>query len=126
MITSSYEKTIIDILNKEGIKFSREKTFDDLKNGLYRFDFYLPDKNILIKCDGEQHYHFTKAFYKKREDFLKSKERDRKKNAYALSHNIQLYRIPFFKMDSIKTFNDMTNKEFLVISIYHNDRVKVE
>ena len=55
---SSLEEHIISILNKENIKFQKEFTFKDLKNGKYRFDFYLEDKNILIEVQGAQHYEF--------------------------------------------------------------------
>ena len=38
---SSYEEKIISLLKKSKLKFEREKTFTDLKNGRYRFDFYI-------------------------------------------------------------------------------------
>lgn len=77
---SSYEKKVIEILNREKVKFVKEKTFDDLHHGYYRFDFFLPEKNILLEVQGRQHTEFTKVFYKTRSDFLKAQERDREKN----------------------------------------------
>ena len=53
---SSYENHVVKLLNKEKIKYQREKTFSDLKGGKYRFDFYLPNYNgqaIIIEVDGE-------------------------------------------------------------------------
>ena len=53
---SSYENKIIDILKKDKIKFYREKTFSDLKHGLFRFDFYIFDlygAPTIIEVDGE-------------------------------------------------------------------------
>ena len=53
---SKGEDRIVDLLNKEGIKFVREKTFSDLKHGLFRYDFYLPDVDgarIIIEFNGE-------------------------------------------------------------------------
>ena len=41
------------VLRKEGIGFVREKTYSDLKNGLFRFDFYIPSMAIIIEVDGE-------------------------------------------------------------------------
>ena len=67
---SSYENQIIDILKKDKIKFYREKTFSDLKHGLFRFDFYIFDLNgatAIIEVDGEQHFkpvYGRKAFLK--------------------------------------------------------------
>jgi very-short-patch-repair endonuclease len=56
---SKYENYIMEILKTARIKFLKEKTFKDLKNGLYRFDFYLPCHlgGVIIEVDGEQHFH---------------------------------------------------------------------
>ena len=123
MKTSSLEEHIIKILQKEKIKFQREKTYPDLKSGYYRFDFFLPQYNLLIEVDGAQHYKFSKIFHKKRQDFLKAQERDRKKNSYALSHNILLYRIPYFEIENINTFQDILQDKFLVKDKWHCDNV---
>ena len=123
MKTSSLEEHIISVLKKEKIKFQREKTYPDLKSGYYRFDFYLPEQNILCECDGIQHYKFSKKFHKSRQDFLKAQERDRKKNSYALSHNIPLYRIPYFEIENINTFQDILQDKFLVKDKWHCDNV---
>lgn len=123
MKTSSLEEKIITILKKEKIKFQREKTYPDLKFGYYRFDFLLPQHNLLIEVDGAQHYKFSKLFHKKRQDFLKAQERDRRKNSYALSHNIPLYRIPYFEIENINTFQDIIQDKFLVKNKWHCDNV---
>lgn len=123
MKTSSLEEHIISILKKEKIKFEREKTYPDLKFGYYRFDFFLPQKNLIIEVDGAQHYKFSKVFHKKRQDFLKAQERDRRKNAYCLSHNITLYRIPYFEIENIKQFKDIVQDKFLVRDKWHCDNV---
>lgn len=122
---SKLEDIVVNILINEKIDFIREKTFPDLKHGYYRFDFYLPTKNILIEVDGIQHMQFTKIFYKKRADFLKAQERDRRKNSYALAHNIPLYRLPVWEMMNLTCFNDILADKFLVKSQYHNDMLKV-
>ena len=123
MKTSSLEEHIIKILQKEKIKFEREKTYSDLKSGYYRFDFFLPDFNICCEVDGMQHYKFLKVFYKKRQDFLKAQERDRRKNSYCLAHNILLYRIPYFEIENIKQFKDIIQDKFLVKTKWHCDEV---
>lgn len=123
MKTSNLEEKIITILKKEKIKFQREKTYPDLKFGYYRFDFFLPQYNLLIEVDGAQHYKFSKLFHKKRQDFLKAQERDRRKNSYALSHNIPLYRIPYFEIENINTFKDILQDKFLVKDKWHCDNV---
>ena len=123
MKTSSLEEHIISVLKKEKIKFQREKTYPDLKSGYYRFDFFMPQYNLLIEVDGAQHYKFSKIFHKKRQDFLKAQERDRRKNSYALSHNIPLYRIPCFEIENINTFQDILQDKFLVKDKWHCDNV---
>lgn len=123
MKTSSLEEHIIKILQNEKIKFEREKTYPDLKFGYYRFDFFLPQQNLIIEVDGAQHYKFSKIFHKKRQDFLKAQERDRRKNSYCLSHNISLYRIPYFEVENIKQFKDIIQDEFLVKDKWHCDNV---
>lgn len=119
---SSYEKYIADILFKEKIKYTKEKTFNDLRGGRYRYDFYLHLKEpIIIEVDGQYHFkpiHGAGA--------LKvQKEHDRRKNSYCLANNIKLYRIPYWEINQIKTFSDMTKNKYLVKSKWHSDFLKV-
>ena len=54
---SKLENHIKQILNKYEIKYIQEKTFEWLKyNGPLRLDFYLPEFNIAIECQGKQHF----------------------------------------------------------------------
>lgn len=122
---SSYEAAVINILQAAAVRFEREKHFKDLHYGYYRFDFFIPNMNIIIECDGEQHFCYSKKFHKKREDFLKSQERDRRKNSYCLANNIKLYRIPFWEFENIKTFSDLIQNKFLVKNKWHNDTLKI-
>lgn len=117
---SSLEQVIYKILVQANIRFEREKQFKDCYNGLYRFDFYCPDLNIIIEVHGAQHYKFTN-FFKNRSEFLKSQERDRRKISYCLSKGIKLYCIPYWDIDTIKTFDDITQEKFLAITKFHND-----
>jgi hypothetical protein len=53
---SKGEDKIVDMLNRAGIRFVREKTFSDLKHGLFRFDFYIKDAvgaECIIEYNGE-------------------------------------------------------------------------
>ena len=46
----------MELLKKAKISFFREKTFKNLKNGLFRFDFYIPNLSgtpAIIEVDGE-------------------------------------------------------------------------
>lgn len=116
---SGYEMHIIQILQKEKINFIREKTFQDLKNGALRFDFYLYEKNIIIEVDGEYHFKPIRG----RQKFLLQAEYDRKKNSYCLANNISLYRIPYWELKNINNFSDILNNKFLVKTRWHNDKL---
>lgn len=122
---SKGEEKIAYILKKAHIKFIREKTFRDLRQGLYKFDFFIPHMNMVIELDGEQHFKHVKYFHKTRKDFLAAKERDRRKNSYCLSHGIYLYRIPFWELDNINSFKDITQNKFRVLSKFHNDNLSI-
>lgn len=120
---SSYEEKIMLILRAAAIKFQREKTFHDLRGGKYRYDFYIPSLNILIEVDGQYHFFPIRG----QQELKAQKERDRRKNSYALAHGINLYRIPYWDLEggAIKKFNDITKKTYLVDSKWWNDRIKV-
>lgn len=42
-------------------------------------DFYLPDYNIAIECQGEQHFKYIPFFFKNEEKFNKAIKRDKEK-----------------------------------------------
>ena len=52
---SKGEDKIVDMLNAAGLKFEREKTFKDLKHGIFRFDFcvYVDGGRAIIEYNGE-------------------------------------------------------------------------
>ena len=120
---SKYEDQIIKILKQSKISFQREKTFQDLKHGLFRFDFYIPDLNgqvVIVEVDGEQHF---KPIYG-RQAFLKGQEHDRRKNSYCLANDILLYRIPYWEIKNINSSSDIFIDKFLVKTRWHNDQLK--
>lgn len=120
---SSFEKIVRSILVESGVQFEQEKQFKDLYNGLYRFDFYLPQLNRVIEVQGMQHYVYSSQFHANRSDFTKAQERDRRKLAYCLANDIQAYCIPYWEIGNIKTFDDLFQEKFCVHSKFHNDEV---
>lgn len=121
MATSKGEQKIIDILHREGIYFEREKQFPDLRGGVYRYDFFLPDRNICLEYNGEQHYVHTKFMHKTISDFKKAQERDRRKVSYCLARGIKLYCIPYWDLEKIENFDDLVKSEYLARTQFHND-----
>jgi len=89
---SKGEKYVASCLRKLKIAFEREKKFPDCKHKTYlRFDFYLPDHNILIEYDGEHHYkpilqwhegRYSVSKEKAQEHLNGVKMRDKIKNKY--------------------------------------------
>lgn len=103
------EQKIKQILEEAHIVFEREKTFSDCvsdKNYPYRFDFYLPDYNLICEYDGEQHYHNQTHFTSRLEDIQRS---DKYKDDWCKNHNIKLVRIPYTEYKNI-TLNMILNK----------------
>lgn len=92
---SKGELKIKEILKELNISFEEQKTFEDciFINNLY-FDFYLPDYNLLIEYDGEQHFKPIE-FFGGKQKFEEQQKRDNFKNNYCLINNIRLIRIPY-------------------------------
>jgi len=79
-------------LVKNNIKYKREQKFKKCKNKReLPFDFYLPEKNLLIEYDGSQH--FYPKF--KEENLTKIQFNDKIKNRFCEENKIRLVRINF-------------------------------
>lgn len=120
---SKVEDRFAQIFISANIPYVREKTFPELKNGILRYDFYLPTFNILVEIDSMLHFKPIPKFHKSKTDFTHAQQNDRLKNSFALSHNIKLYRIPEWEFQNIKTFADILQSKFLVKDKWHNDRI---
>lgn len=121
---SKYENKVMEILKKEKIGFMREKTFKDLRNGLFRFDFYLPNyygRPVIIEVDGEQHF---QPIYG-RQAFMKGQEHDRQKNSYCLARDVPLYRVPYWQIAKLASTKGIFSEENLVKTRWHNDKISV-
>lgn len=115
-LNSIGESQIQSLLQENNILFEKQKIFEDCINPQtqqkLRYDFYLPDCNRLIEFDGEQHYQVIEYFGGK-EKLLQQQELDKIKNEYALSHGIDLVRIPYWKKNKI-TLDLLLGKEYLI------------
>lgn len=93
-------------------KFLEERKVDFIHNkacldflGELRPDFYLPDYNLIIEYDGEQHFKPVDLFGGD-EEFLKTQERDKLKNKLCEEHNIKLVRISYTQFNEIEEIID--------------------
>ena len=80
---SKLENKVKSLLNENKIGFISQKRFD--WSGLYSFDFYLPQFDLAIECQGKQHYSTDTMF-----DYNKSIERDLNKNRLCLENNLSV------------------------------------
>ena len=94
---SKGEKLIRIWLINNQIIFEQQKKFKHCKNKKeLPFDFYLPNKNTLIKYDGIQHFKPIKIFGGENE-FIKIKKYDEIKNKFVEENNINLIRISYWE-----------------------------
>lgn len=101
-LKSRGELKVRNILNSLQIEFLDQYSFEDLtgKGKQLKFDFYLPDQNILIEYQGSQHYESFDHFGG--EERLKTQqEYDSLKRDYCESHNIKLIEIPYWDYNKL-------------------------
>ena len=115
------EKEISNVLIDNEIKFEYNKTFDWLKhkNNMY-IDFYLPEYNIAIECQGEQHLIKERKFdilKKSDEDNLK---RDVEKNHLCLENGIKMI---YFSYTGFNEINE--NKNLYSTNPYFTNKFKL-
>ena len=101
---SKGEMLILIYLRKKGVILEQQKQFVDCKNILpLPFDFYLPEYNMLIEFDGEQHFKFNPKgdFIKTQEELDERQRLDKIKTEYCINNNIKLLRISYKEIDNI-------------------------
>lgn len=105
---SKGENTICYILDKNNINFVRQKTFDTCRYiQKLRFDFYVPEYNLLCEFQGKQHY--TPICFGKDKDFVRaektfkiSKQRDIIKKQWAIDNGYRFLEISYKEIDRIE------------------------
>lgn len=111
---SSGELKIRTLLEEHNILFETQKTFDSCRfadtQALARFDFYLPDYNIIIEYDGQQHYKERQGW----EDLSKIQQRDLYKNEWCKENNITLIRIPYTDFSKIEINDLLLESEYIL------------
>lgn len=100
------EEAISRYLEEKGLSFTREKNFDIDGLRRLRYDFYLPDKGILIEYNGAQHYRVV-DWYGGVWRLLQQQIVDKKKRNMAEEMGLMLLEIPFW---SYKKINDILDR----------------
>ena len=109
-IAYNNEKEIISILERWGYKVESQKRFDDCRDkNTLPFDLYIPEVNVLIEYDGEQHY--QPILYKGMnniKDAVASHQTTMKhdliKTEFCKAHLIPLIRVPYWEADNMESF----------------------
>ena len=100
---SKGEEIIKSILEELKVDFISQYKFKDCKDLLpLPFDFYLPNYNLIIEYDGEQHFDVNRAFNSNENKFWETVIHDAIKNTYCEDNNINMLRIPFWEYNNIK------------------------
>lgn len=98
------ERKVKRFLDKNKVLYESQKKFSECKNlNPLPFDFYLPEFDVCIEYDGEQHFEprFTKS-KKSLSNFEKTKNNDSIKDDFCIDNNIGLLRIPYYDKDNIE------------------------
>lgn len=106
---SSLEREIKVLLEEHNIEFESQKRFDWLDK--QSLDFYIPNINIAIECQGGQHFQPIEHFGGEKE-FKVIKERDERKNKLCSDNGIKI-----LYYSNIENQNCITNKEELLAKI---------
>lgn len=109
------EDKIAQYLIKNKIIFEKEKSFDNLfglKNKRLRYDFYLPNYNLLIEFQGVQHERPIEHFGGE-EQFKIQLEHDKRKKSYAISNNIELLEIWYTDLNNIEVILENKLNQFV-------------
>lgn len=107
---SKGEIEIENYLKSHQITYETEKKFGNCfyPNGQQpRFDFYLPDYNLLIEYDGQQHFQEVEIF---KEPLNEIQSNDQFKNNWCQENHINLLRIPYTQFQNINMILDLEVK----------------
>ena len=106
------ERQIRKYLTSNHIEFVSQYKFDNCRRiKPLPFDFYLPDYNICIEYDGQQHFQDIEVFGGQ-DRFVYTQENDKIKTDYCQLNNIGLVRIPFWEINNIDNIlSDVTTKQ---------------
>lgn len=98
---SSGEYKVINHLERLKLQYIREVEFQLLKG--HSFDFYLPQQNLIIEFDGDQHFSSNNIFDKGCEDSYRYRlNRDNIKNNFCKENSIRLLRLSLKNIKNIE------------------------
>lgn len=116
--SSKLEDTISELLNNEGIIFEyRKRNFDWLEK--MELDFYIPELNLGIECQGKQHFQPVdfggKGEEWARQHWVETMQRDDRKRILCAENGVKL--LYYSDLDITYPYEVFTNKELLLNEI---------
>lgn len=116
---SKLEIEITNLLTENKFTFSRQHTFDWLRNvrNLY-LDFYLPEYNIAIECQGKQHFKCG-GWTNDEQDYLEIEQRDNLKRKLCEEHGIKI--LYYSNLGIEYPYKVIENKEELLTEIKNHE-----
>ena len=111
---SKLENELIKIFVESNIKFINSAKFNWL--GRQHLDFYLPDYNIAVECQGEEHFKSI-DFFGGKDEFININKRDINKNILCKENGIKLLYYSNLNYDKFLEEKLYRNKEELLKEI---------
>nr|DAW74776.1 MAG TPA: restriction enzyme [Ackermannviridae sp.] len=104
---SHLERSVMNYFDEHEIAYDYQKRFNWL--GRQSLDFYLPDYNVGIECQGGQHF-FPVEYFGGDNGFKQTLERDKRKKALCEKHGVKLLY-----------FGDTPNYNTFLGEVVHDD-----
>ena len=111
------ELFMIAYLEVKGINYKYQKVFKELPNR--RFDFYLPEENIIIETHGIQHYDTSSRWYND------SISQDKDKRIFCKNKGYTLVEVDCRK-SNFKFIVEKINSNYLLDSISEEEELKIQ
>lgn len=109
-MVSKLEENVIDRLTKENIKFKKEYTNEKIF-GKMRGDFFIKSYNVMIECQGSQHFEENNPLQRSYGGSLSGQiERDYNFNKCCKDANIKL--LYYFDKDNAKGIDYLNDEKF--------------
>lgn len=103
---SAGEVMCMEFFRKVGLLYKKEYS---IPGSRYRYDFFLPDLNILVEYHGQQHFHIVPVFDDK-DGFEDRIARDKAKIELADVHGIDLLVVDYRDFESKRIWNEIYDK----------------
>lgn len=112
---SKGEQKIGNFLDKNNIVYSIEESFSWQSNTKRRYDFYLPEENMVIEYMGEQHFRDTHGFFGT--NLEEQQKIDKEKKNEAINNGLKYLAI---------SYKDYNHIEEILLEIFGSTTIDVE